>query len=83
MPSVDGKIKIPEFHYDLPQPHVVSLICLRATIFQNPEGSLGTYSIWANGCKASPASTLDGDDSFTYILSSFNDSFNSSLYNIE
>jgi hypothetical protein len=33
-----------EFHYDLPQTHMASSICLRATIFQNREGTLWTHS---------------------------------------
>jgi hypothetical protein len=37
--SVCGEKKLPEFHYDLPQTHVASSICLSATIFQNPEGT--------------------------------------------
>jgi hypothetical protein len=34
------KKKLPEFHYDLPQTSYHIKIYLRATIFQNPEGTL-------------------------------------------
>jgi hypothetical protein len=38
--------KLPDFHYNLPQTHVASSICLRATIFQNPEGTLWTHCMY-------------------------------------
>jgi hypothetical protein len=40
-----GHRKLPEFHYNLTQSHVVSSNCSRPTIFQNPEGTLCTHFI--------------------------------------
>jgi hypothetical protein len=45
--STEGSKKLPEFHCNLSQTACVS-ICLRATIFQNPEGTLWTHCIFIN-----------------------------------
>jgi hypothetical protein len=43
--STEVSKNLPEFHYDLPQTALASLICLRSTIFQIPEGTLWTHCI--------------------------------------
>jgi hypothetical protein len=45
MPSVGGKKNFQSFTVICRKPHVLSSICLRATIFQNPEGTLWTHCI--------------------------------------
>jgi hypothetical protein len=44
MPSVGGK-KLPEFYCNLPQTACGLLNLLRATMFENPEGTLWTHCI--------------------------------------
>jgi hypothetical protein len=58
MPSVGGKKNFQSFTVICRKPHVASSICLRATIFQNPEGTLWTHCILCyNSCDFS---TRDG-----------------------
>jgi hypothetical protein len=52
MPSVGGKKNFQSFTVICRKPHMASSICLRATIFQNPEGTLWTH------CTSAPSSYL-------------------------
>jgi hypothetical protein len=45
MPSVGGKKNFQSFTVICRKPHAASSICLRTTIFQNPEGTLWTHCI--------------------------------------
>jgi hypothetical protein len=50
MPSVGGKENFQSFTVICRKPHVASSICLRATIFQNPKGTLWTHcTLWSGG----------------------------------
>jgi hypothetical protein len=51
MPSVGGKKNFQNFTVMCRKPHVASSICLRATVFQNPEGTLWTLCISLNNLK--------------------------------
>jgi hypothetical protein len=46
MQTACGKKNFQSFTVICRKPHVANSICLRATIFQNPEGTLWTHSIY-------------------------------------